>query len=150
VKPSSAIAGSRNPPRLPASSQGLDEDLDFDDEPEYYKDSYYPDFDSLPGETSIAFNIRYAFACGGYRVTSVEEVKTHPVLVVRAVRKDTKPVACRSLLFRHVRDLMRRAGFPLNRDELTVDQTGKRILVAFMSGAPPADIEAILREPHDE
>lgn len=113
-------------------------------------DVFYPEFDVLPGETPVAFNLRYAFMCAGYRVVRVEEVKTHPVVAVRVVRKHAAPINNQRLLFRLIRDLLRTAGFPLRRDELTVGQTGNRILVAFQSGKPAKNFEDILREPHED
>jgi len=107
---------------------------------------YHPQFDALPGETSVAFNLRYAFASAGYWVSSVEEVKTHPVLVARFVRRDAEPINDQKLLFRHIRDLLRGAGFPLRRDELTVSQTGHRVLVAFQWHDSPVDYQAALRQ----
>ena len=113
-------------------------------------DVYHPQFDALLGETPVAFNLRYAFTCAGYLVVSVEETKTHPVLVVRAVRKDVKPIADRKLHFQHVRDLLRGAGFRLRRDELTVSQTGNRLLVAFHWHNSPVDYAAALRQAEED
>ena len=113
-------------------------------------DVFYPDFDMLPHETPVTFNLRYAFTCAGYRVGGIEEIKTHPVIVVRAVSKDAKLFPDHRLFFQHIQDLLRGSGFRLRRDELTVCQTGNRILIAFQSGAPSADIQEILRELHEE
>jgi hypothetical protein len=120
---------------------------DFDDEPGYYKDIFYPDFDELVGETSIAFKLRYAFTCAGYRVMRVEEVETHPVLIVRAIHTTAPRIPEYLPFFRYIRDFLKGSGFPVKRDELTVDQVGKRILVAIPSGKPAADFREILREP---
>jgi hypothetical protein len=117
--------------KKPVESEGFDWENNF-------KDVFWPDFDALPGETSIAFKLRFAFSCSGYRVTRVEEVETHPVVVVRAVRKDARRVPDHRLLFRHIRDLLRQAGFCVKRDELIVDQTGDRVLASFLWRNSPA------------
>jgi len=119
---------------------------DFDDDDDI-RDVYWPDFDPLPGETSVAFRLRFSFTCAGYRTTRIEEVKMPPVLVVRAVRKDARRIADHRLILGHIRELLRQAGFRLRRDELTVDQTGDRILVAFQSAKWEPNFEEILREP---
>jgi hypothetical protein len=110
---------------------------DFEDEDGYFKDIFYPDFDELPGETAIAFQLRYAFTCAGYRGVRVEEMKTHPVVVVRAVRQSARRINDDRLLFRHVRDVLRQGGFSVRGDELTVGQTGDRILAAFLLQRSP-------------
>jgi hypothetical protein len=110
----------------------------------------FADFDELPGETSIAFRLRYAFTSAGYRVMRVEEVETHPVMVVRAVRTTAQRIPGYQPFFRYIRDLLKRSGFPVKRDELTVDQVGNRILVAIPSGKPAVDFREILREPQED
>jgi hypothetical protein len=110
---------------------------DFEDEDGYFKDIFYPDFDELPGETPTAFRLRYAFTYCGYRVTRVEEVKTHPVVVVRAVRQSARRINDDRLFFRHIRDVLRQAGFSVRGHEMTVGQTGDRILAAFLLQRSP-------------
>jgi hypothetical protein len=112
---------------------------DLEDEDGYYKDVFHPDFDELPGETPIAFRLRYAFACSGYRLSRVVGSQTHPVLIVRAVRQSAMRIADQRSLVRHFQHLLRSAGFRLRRDELTVDQHGDRIMVAFQWKESPVD-----------
>ncbi|HEV2435668.1 MAG TPA: hypothetical protein VG077_06680 [Verrucomicrobiae bacterium] len=102
----------------------------FDDDG--FKDVFFPIFEVMPGETPIAFKLRFIFACGGYRVIKVEEVATHPVVVIRAVRKDARRVADHRLFFRHIRHILSQAGFRIRQGELIIDQTGDRVLVSFL------------------
>jgi len=134
------------PPEVEATAPNAAPDYDDGDD---FKDVYWPDFDVEPGETPIAFRLRYAFTCAGYRVARIEEVKMPPVLVVRAVRRDARRMTDHRLFFGHVRELLRQAGFRLRRDELTVHQTGDRILVAFQSAKWAPNFEEILREPQE-
>jgi len=122
--------------------------LSFDDDDDI-RDVYWPNFDPLPGETSVAFRLRFTFTCAGYRTTRIEDVKMPPVLVVRAVRKDARRMTNHRLFYRHIRELLRQAGFHLRRNELTVDQNGDRILVAFQSAKWAPNFEEILREPQE-
>lgn len=122
---------------------------DFDEEDEDFKDVYYPDFEEVLGETSAIFQLRYAFACGGFHVIKAEEASTHPVLIIKAVRNDSTRLHS-DLLFQHIRILLRNAGFPLKRYELTVDQTGKQILVVLPWAHSRIDYAAALREAESE
>src|SRR5208283_2904811 len=94
---------------------------DFDDDD--IKDVFWPDFDRLPDETVIAFRLRYAFTCSGYRVKQVEEAKTHPVVILHAFRKDAEQISDSRSVFEHVRGVLRSEGFRLRKDELVVDWT---------------------------
>lgn len=123
--------------------------LNFDDE-DNFKDIFWPDFDATPGETPVTFKLRFTFSSAGYQTIRIEEVKTHPVLIVRAICKDIRRITDHKLFVRHMQDLLRQAGFNLRKDELTVDQTGDRILVAFLSGKPVLNFEKILRESHED
>ncbi len=123
-------------------------ELDFGDND--LKDIYWPDFDPLSGETPVAFKLRFTFTCAGYRTTRIEEVATHPVVVIRTVQPDTGRIANHQLLLQHVRDMLCQAGFHPKRDELTVDRSGHRLLIAFQSGKWVPNFEEILREPQDD
>jgi len=103
---------------------------DFDDEPGYYSDIYYPNL--LPGESEIAYRLRHAFTSPRYAIRSIELMEPHPVWVVRAVCKDTRCISDHRLFFRHVRDVLRQAGLKVKKDELTVDRTGDRVLVTLL------------------
>lgn len=111
------------------------------------QDVYYPD--SQPGESEIAFKIRIAFETQGYMIRHIEPAATHPVWIIRAFRPDATRIDPR-LLFRHVRHLLRSAGFPLRRDELTVEPSGRRLLVAFLWRESPIDYAAALRRAEEE
>ena len=76
-------------------------------------------------------------------------MKTHPVLIIRAIRECARRTTYQRAFWRHIRDILRQAGFKLKRPELTADQTGDRILVAFQSGKWKPNFEEILRE-HQE
>lgn len=123
---------------------------DFDDFEDDLKDVFWPNFDPLPGETSVAFNLRFTFACAGYRTTKIEEPVTHPVMIVRTVLPDTRRISNQRLLLEHIRDILCRAGFRPKRDELTIGQTGTRLLIAFPNGKTAINFEEILREPQDD
>lgn len=132
-------------PILPVPAWGLG-----DEEPEFFRDVYLPDFDPLPGETPVAFKLRFTFTCAGYRTTRIEEVATHPVVVIRTMQPDTGRIADQWLLMRNIRDLLCRAGFRPKRDELTVARSGHRVLIAFQTGKWTPNFEEILREPHED
>ncbi len=117
--------------------EGPVEANDFDWE-NNFKDVYWPDVGAGPDEPPIAFKLRLGFACAGYRVMKVEEVETHPVVIVRAVRKDANRITDHRLFFRHIRDILRQAGFGVKRDELIVDQSGVRVLASFLWRNSPA------------
>ena len=109
---------------------------------------YFPD--PLPDESETAVKLRYSFTVEGYRVTRIEQAPTHPtVWIVRAVRTTAVKIPEHRHVFRHIQDLLRRAGFSLRHDELTVDQTGDRILVAFQYAKWAPNFEEILREPQE-
>ena len=114
-----------------------------------FKDILWPDVGTSPDEPPSAFRLRCAFTNAGYRVRNVEEVKTHPVLIIRAVRECARRTTDHRAFWRHIRDVLRQAGFKLKRAELTVDQTGDRILVAFQSRTWKPNFEEILREHHE-
>lgn len=108
-------------------------------------DVHYPD--SQPGETEIAFRLRLAFEIQGYLVRDIREAPTHPVMIIRAVQGNAPRISDTRSFFRRVQGLLRDAGFPLRRrDELTVSQTGSRILVAFLRHNSPVDYHAALRQ----
>ena len=118
-------------------------DEDWDDED--YKD-VYPEPE--PGQSSEEFLIRHHLACDGYRVNSFEEVKTHPVIILRLTRSSPIDSVNNFDHGKYFRSVLARAGFRLGRDELSVSVTGKKVLVAFQTGKPGADPEAILNEPN--
>jgi len=126
---------------------GGQEDFEDDDD---FKDIYWPDFDPLPGETSIAFRLRFAFTVVGYKIRTIEECSTHPTWIIKAVRTSAPKIRDYKLFLQHIQALLRGAGFRLRRKELVVDQTGGRILVAFPSGKPAANIDEILREAEED
>jgi hypothetical protein len=68
------------------------------------------------------------------------------VLIVRAVRTTARKIPEYKPFFRHIRDLLERAGFFVKRDELSVDQNGNRILAAFLWPDSPIDYAAGLRQ----
>ncbi len=103
---------------------------DFDDGD--LKDVFWPDVEMLPGETSETFRLRCHFTFAGYRVRKVEESETHPVLVVRAVRTTGQRFPDPRQFRRHIRGILKQAGFRVKSDDLTVNQTGDRILAAFI------------------
>lgn len=109
-------------------------DFDIED----FKDILWLDVGLAPDEPPIAFGLRCAFTNAGYRVRKVEEVEAPAVLIIRAVRKDARRTADRRLFHRYIRDILRRAGFGVKRDELVVDQTGNRVLVSFLWRNSPA------------
>lgn len=106
--------------------------------------------DLLPGEPEIAPGLRSAFEGEGYSVRSVEVARTHPVLILRMNRKCAAQTADHRSLRRHLRSVLRQAGFRLRRKELTVCQTGDRILVAFQWHDSSVDYAAALRRAEEE
>ena len=120
---------------------------DFDDDDDDFKDVFWPNFDMLPGETPVTFRLRFAFVCDGYRAIKVEEVQTHPIVIIRAVQPDAGRIVDHRLLLRHVQDMLCRAGFRPKRDELMVAPSGHRVLIAFQTGKWAPNFEEILREP---
>ena len=138
-------------PILPVPSWDFGrEELDFDEGPEFFKDVHYPDFEELPGESSVAFRLRFAFASAGYTPIKIEEMRTHPIAIIKAIGPGTGRIADERLFRRQVRKILRQAGFQPKGEELTAGQTGYRILVAFMTGKWEPNFEEILREPHED
>jgi hypothetical protein len=121
-----------------------DESDDFDEEPGYYKDVYFPD--SAPDESPTEFLIRHHFALAGYEVRRIETAPTHPVIIIKTIRKAAPKITDQRQLVRHFQDLLKRAGFKLRRDELTVGRIGDRILAAFQWKDSPIDYAAGLRQ----
>ncbi|MGO8837582.1 MAG: hypothetical protein ACLQAH_05350 [Limisphaerales bacterium] len=121
---------------------------DFDDEPGYYCDVFYPDL--LPGEAETAYRLRVTFTSEGYSTKTILAAATHPVWVIQARRKDAPQIVDHRLLFRHIQNLLRRAGFHLREDELTIDRKGDSILVAFQWKDSPIDYAAGLRQAAQE
>lgn len=111
-------------------------------------DVYFPNPQS--GESEIAFRLRLAFEIEGYRVRRVELALTHPVVIVRAVHIDASRITDQRLLLRCIHDLLRRAGFQIRLDELTVARSGHRVLIAFQTGKWVPNFEEILREPQED
>jgi len=133
-------------PAPPREIEAADLDATPDCDIEDFKDVYWPDVGTAPDEPPCAFKLRCAFANASYRVRKVEQAETHPVLIVRAVRTDACRIAAQWLLWRHIRNILRQAGFDVKRDELIIDQTGDRILVAFRWPDSPIDYAAGLRQ----
>jgi hypothetical protein len=106
--------------------------------------------DSLPGETEIAFRLRRAFEDHGYLVRDIRYAPTHPVVVFRASQGNAPRISDPRSLFRRVQGLLREAVIPLRRDELTANQTGKRILVAFQWHESPIDYAHGLRQADED
>ena len=123
---------------------------DFDDDDDDFKEVFWPDFDALPGETPFVFKLRFTFTFSGYRIKRIEEVQTHPVVIILAVRQSAQHIADHRLFFKHIQNLLRGAGFCLRKDELTVSQTGGQILIAFQTGKWAPNFEEILREPQED
>lgn len=134
------------PPLGQADTPNTAPDFDVED----FKDLYWPDVGTLPGEPRCAFGLRCAFTSAGYKVRKVEEAETHPVLIIRAVRNDARRITDQRLFYRHVRDILRDAGFRLRRGELTVARTGNRILLAFRWPNSSIDYAAGLRRAEQE
>jgi hypothetical protein len=132
----------------PAEVVGSKAVQDFDDDDlEFLKDVYFPD---LPDESGIAHRLRIAFTTAGYKVRTIEECSTHPTWIIKAVRTSAPKIRDYTLFLQHIQILLRGAGFRLRRKELVVDQIGDRILVAFPSGKPAANVEDILRETEED
>ncbi len=110
------------------------------------KDVFWPAIDILPGETPTIFRLRCHFTLAGYRVRKVEGCVTHPVLIVRAVRTTAQRFPDRRQFRRHIQGILNLADFQPKGDELTVDQTGDRILVALLWRDSPIDYAAGLRQ----
>lgn len=117
---------------------------DFDDVPGYYSDVYYPDL--LPDESETAYRLRVTFTSEGYATKTILAAATHPVWVIRARRKDAPRIVDHRLFFRHIQELLSRAGFFLGRDELTIDRKGDSILIAFQWRDSLIDYAAGLRQ----
>jgi len=130
--------------RPEADVSARDDGLDFDSEPGYYTDVYYPD--QLPGEAETAYRLRVTFTSEGYATKTILAASTHPVWVIHARRKDAPRIVEHRLFFRHIQNLLRGAGFNLRGDELTIDRKGDSILVAFQWKGSPIDYAAGLRQ----
>jgi len=117
-------------------------DFDIED----FKDVHLLELEPMPGESPVAYKLRFVFGCAGYRNVKVLEMQTHPVLAVHAVRQEAQRINDHRLFFKHIRNLLRRAGFPLGRDELTVTQDNAGILAAFQWKDSPIDYAAGLRQ----
>lgn len=115
-----------------------------------FKDVFLLELEPTPGETEVAYKLRFAFGCAGYRNVKVLEMQTHPVLAVHAARQEVQRINDHRLFFKHIRNLLRRAGFPLCRDELSVTQDNAGILVAFQWRDSPIDYVAGLRQAEQE
>jgi hypothetical protein len=98
-------------------------------------DVYYPD--TQQGENEITCMLRLAFEIHGYVVRDIREAPTHPVMIIHALRRNAPRMSDPRLFFRHIRGLLREAGIPLRRDELTANQTGDRIMIALLWKASP-------------
>jgi len=109
----------------PVESEGFDWESDF-------KDVYWPDIAPLPGESEIAFRLRCVFTLAGYTVKQIVQTPVHPVWVLHTVCNTAPSITDNRLPVRHIRDLIRRAGFPVRRDEMSVHQNGDRLLVTFV------------------
>jgi len=122
--------------------------MDFDDDDlEFLKDVY--DL-NLPDESGIAHRLRIVFTTAGYKIRTIEEVQTHPTWIIKAARISAPKIRDYKLFLQHIQALLLGAGFRLRRKELVVDQTGDRILVAFPSGKPAANVDEILREAEED
>ena len=130
------------PPRVEVATPNAAQD--FDDEPGYYSDVYYPDL--LPDESETAYRLRVAFTSEGYATKTILAASTHPVWVIHAKRKDAPRIVDHRLFFKHIQNLLRGAGFQLRRDELSVSQDKCGILVAFQWKDSPIDYAAGLRQ----
>ncbi len=128
------------------TSPSADDDEEWDHQDA--ADVYYPD--TQPGETEISFMLRRAFESHGYLVRDIREAPTHPVVIIHALRGNAPRVSDLRSLFRHVHGLLREAGLLLRRDELTVNQTGNRILVAFQWQDSTMDYAAGLRQADED
>ena len=129
---------------FPATLTDEDEEWDRQDA----ADVYHPN--SLPGEPEIAFRLRRAFESHGYLIRDIRHAETHPVVVVRAVRGKARRIGDPRLFFRCALELLREAGILLRRNELTVDQRGNRILLAFPWRDSPIDYAAALRQADED
>src|SRR5437879_326397 len=133
----------RIPPRPRRAAALSWDDTDDDD----FKDVW---LEPLPGESSVVSFLRHVFACAGYKIVRVEQAPTHPVLIIRVVRTTAPKIPEYRAFLRHIRELLRRAGFCLKRDELTVDQSAKTILMAFLWRNSSMDYAAALRQADED
>jgi len=111
-------------------------------------DVYFPDMQQ--GETEVAFRLRLAFEPEGYVIGHVESAPTHPVLIVRAVRQNAAKITVQRSLCQYFQNVLRRVGFSLRRNELTVDQRGNRILLAFQWRESTMDYAAARRQADED
>jgi hypothetical protein len=132
-------------PAAPATAFDEWEEADRDD----LKEVGFPI--DLHGNIERSVRLRFAFQNAGYVVKLIESAIQHPsVWIIRAVRTTPQRIPEYQPFFRHIRKMLRQAGFRVKRDELTVGQTGNRVLVAFSSEKVVPNFEEILREPQGD
>jgi len=134
------------PPKSQHSSSaiGIIEPFDWDDGDDL-KDVFHPEFPEEPGETSAMFNMRFAFACNGYQAR-LKEAESHPVLIVRFTRRTAPLIPDDKRFRRHIQELLRQAGFPLDMKEITLSRKGDSILLVFPWTHSATDYAAALRQ----
>ena len=106
--------------------------------------------DPYPGEPEIAPDLRSAFEKQGYSVRSVELARTHPVIIVSAIRKGAGQMTDEPSLRRHFRHVLRQTGCRVRRDELVVGRRGKGLIIAFLWKDSPVDTRPTAEEMKDQ
>lgn len=106
-----------------------------------FKDLYFTTV--LPGESVTEALIRHHFQRAGYKVWRFEFAPTHPVIILKIIRTSAPPIEDDRQFFRHIREILKQAGYFLKKDELTVNRERKRVLVAFISGQPTDPMEIL-------
>lgn len=109
---------------------------DLDEELALAKDVSLLAIDAAPGESETTFHLRCVFTLANYTVKQIVQTPIHPVWVIRVVSNTAPPIADSRLLVRPIRNLIRRAGFPVKQDEMSVHQNRDGLLVTFVE--PPA------------
>ncbi len=127
------------------------------DDPEFYKDVWFPDL--APGESPTAFRLRAVFTNAGLTVKRIEQTPVHPVWVIHLLNHAAPPVVINRQFVRRIRRLLQTAGFQLKRDEMLIHRNRNGLLVTFVE--PPAceryrntvwngDLTGFLDEPQED
>lgn len=122
----------RPPGRPRASASRLDE--------EGFKDLYFP-----TGEALQFLHLEMAFQEAGYQI-QMTELSPHrpPVAVLHLVRRKAPRFSDAAQFAEHVRQVLESAEIHVPRADLTSEQTGNRVLVAFLWQPPaPGSVEGM-------
>lgn len=109
------------------------------DDPEFYKDVWFPDL--APGESPTAFRLRAVFTNAGLTVKRIEQTPVHPVWVIHLLNHAAPPVVINRQFVRRIRRLLQTAGFQLKRDEMLIHRNRNGLLVTLSSRPPANDTE---------